>query len=192
MARGMINNGFPHWRPDLIVDGNSLRTSSLMAWTFRRKAGQLEIPFATLERVEASHRSLQHLLESKIPIYGVTTGFGDSGSRVISFHQSEELQKNLVSYLLCGSGPELSPEVSRAILLIRLNSMCRGLSGVSTALVERMRGITGSQSFCKCTRMRSTSALDTPESPRHIEFKRISKIARDTSGDNSGPEPQSK
>lgn len=123
----------------MIVDGNSLRATALMAWTFRRKASQLEIPSATLERVEASHRSLLHLLETKIPIYGVTTGFGDSGSRVISFHQSEQLQKNLVSYLLCGSGPALSPEVSRAILLIRLNSMCRGLSGVSTALVERLR-----------------------------------------------------
>jgi histidine ammonia-lyase len=123
----------------LIVDGNNLRSSALMAWTFQRTRGQVEIPQSTLEKVELSHRSLLQLLESRIPVYGVTTGFGDSGSRTISFHHSEQLQQNLVSYLLCGSGPLLAPEVSRAILLIRLNSMCRGLSGVSTALVERMR-----------------------------------------------------
>jgi len=123
----------------MIVDGQSLQTSTLLNWAFQRTSGEVEIPQATLLKVEKAHQSLQKLMENKIPIYGVTTGFGDSGYRTISFHQSEQLQKNLVSYLLCGSGPTLPVEASRAILAIRLNSMCRGLSGVSTQLIERMK-----------------------------------------------------
>jgi histidine ammonia-lyase/phenylalanine ammonia-lyase len=123
----------------LILDGNQLRPNDLWAVAFRRGAVEFSLDSATRGRINASHLALMQLLENKIPVYGVTTGFGDSGSRLISFHQSEELQKNLVSYLLCGSGPTLSPEVSRAILTIRLNSLSRGLSGVSVELIERMQ-----------------------------------------------------
>lgn len=123
----------------MIVDGENLTTTTLMAWAFRRGENVVEIPPRTLSRVQHAHESLQKLLEGRVPIYGVTTGFGDSGSRTISFHQSEQLQHNLVAYLLCGTGPVLPLEAARAILAIRLNSMCRGLSGVSVELVERMR-----------------------------------------------------
>lgn len=91
------------------------------------------------ERVEASHARLQTLLEQKIPIYGVTTGFGDSCTRPVSLEHSEQLQANLVSYLLCGTGPLLPVEAARATFLVRLNSLSRGYSGVSWELVDRMR-----------------------------------------------------
>jgi len=79
------------------------------------------------------------MMDQRLPIYGVTTGFGDSGNRTISPHHSEQLQENLVAYLLCGSGPVLPVEAARAILTVRLNSMCRGHSGVSIELIERMQ-----------------------------------------------------
>lgn len=122
-----------------ILDGQNLQVSSLLTMAFRREPFSVEIPEATRRQVERSHFALLKLLETRIPIYGVTTGFGDSGNRTISAHQSEQLQENLVAYLLCGSGPVLSVEASRAILTVRLNSMCRGLSGVSLELIERMQ-----------------------------------------------------
>ncbi len=124
---------------NLNLDGNQLRPSDLWTVAFRRQPVAFSVTDSAREKIEQSHRSLMHLLEAKVPIYGVTTGFGDSGSRAISYHQSEELQKNLVAYLLCGSGPCLSPEVSRAILTVRLNSLSRGLSGVSMGLIDRMQ-----------------------------------------------------
>jgi len=123
----------------MTVDGRSLSPTALIQCAFRRSLFEIEIPDQVFTQVEKAHASLQKLMENKTPIYGVTTGFGDSGNRTISFHQSEQLQKNLVSYLLCGSGPVLPAEVARAILTVRLNSMCRGLSGVSKGLIERMR-----------------------------------------------------
>lgn len=124
----------------LTVDGTSLQTRELLGWAFQRPGfAALEVSESAVKKVAQAHQSLQKILENKIPVYGVTTGFGDSGYRTISFHQSEQLQRNLVSYLLCGSGPVLPVEVSRAIVAIRLNSLCRGLSGVSPELIERLR-----------------------------------------------------
>jgi len=124
---------------NLLLDGHQLRPSDLFAAAFRRGPLEFHISEPAREKIQRSHNTLMQLLESKVPVYGVTTGFGDSGSRAISFHQSEELQKNLVSYLLCGTGPRLKPEVSRAILTVRLNSLSRGLSGVSPELIARMQ-----------------------------------------------------
>ncbi len=124
-----------------VFDGQNFKVSQLCALAFRDSSApiEVEIPKACLAQIERSHHALLKLLETRVPIYGVTTGFGDSGNRTISAHQSEQLQENLVAYLLCGTGPVLAPEVSRAILAIRLNSMCRGLSGVSVELVERLK-----------------------------------------------------
>ena len=92
-----------------------------------------------LKRIDSSHARLQVLLEKGLPIYGVTTGFGDSVQRSLGKENSEELQANLVSYLLCGSGPAIPIEASRAMFAVRLKSLSRGYSGVSRELMDRMR-----------------------------------------------------
>ncbi len=100
---------------------------------------QISITDSTLERIHAANKKLYDFIEKRVPVYGVTTGFGDSCFRVIQAEQAEELQKNLVLYLNCGTGPLLSESASRAVLLIRLQSLCRGYSGVSVSLIERMK-----------------------------------------------------
>ncbi len=124
---------------EIEISGRSMTLQQLWRLVFRRAEVTISLAPATCDRVRASHLSLLSLLEKGIPVYGVTTGFGDSGSRLISFHQSEELQRNLVSYLLCGSGPVLAPEVARGLLAIRLNSLSLGYSGVSVELLERLQ-----------------------------------------------------
>lgn len=92
-----------------------------------------------LDKINSSHQHLLKLLESNTPIYGVTTGFGDSSFRFVDSSQSETLQSNLVSYLLCATGNNFSKQVCRAVLLSRFNSLCLGHSGVSLELIERMK-----------------------------------------------------
>src|SRR5207244_4031125 len=52
---------------------------------------------------------------------------------------AEELQANLIAYLSCGTGPVVPELASRATLLIRLQSLSRGYSGVSVELLDRMK-----------------------------------------------------
>lgn len=102
-------------------------------WSMR-----LSIEPETLERVKGSQKALLSLLESEAPIYGVSTGFGEGSHRNISPSQALALQANLVSYLLCGSGEALPKPAVRAMMIFRLQSLSRGLSGVSTELLERL------------------------------------------------------
>jgi histidine ammonia-lyase len=117
-----------------------LSIETIKDFIFERKSFQsIEITAETKKRIELSQRNLLALLEKRIPIYGVTTGFGDSSSRFIDASQSEMLQKNLVAYLNCGTGKSIPERATRATLLIRLNSLCQGYSGVSLELIEHMK-----------------------------------------------------
>lgn len=89
--------------------------------------------------IQKSHDHLIHLYEKNAPIYGVTTGFGDSCFRIISTDKGEELQKNLINYLTCATGQNMPEKSSKAIALIRLISLSKGYSGVSIELIERLR-----------------------------------------------------
>lgn len=98
----------------------------------------LELDLNLKARCEKSHFRLLELLENHQPIYGVTTGYGDSCRRFVSPEHAETLQTNLVDYLNCGTGPALSRFASKAMCLARLRSLSLGFSGVSTALLEHM------------------------------------------------------
>ncbi len=99
----------------------------------------LEISRNCDTRVRQSYAQLQQWAEGSEPIYGVTTGFGDDCGRRIPIGQSELLQKNLVSYLLCGTGPSLPATAIKATALIRLISLSRGFSGVSPELIQSLK-----------------------------------------------------
>jgi histidine ammonia-lyase/phenylalanine ammonia-lyase len=97
-----------------------------------------EIENSQAEKITASQRKLMSLFEMGTPIYGVTTGFGDSCHRVIEQNEAHLLQHNLISYLRCGTGEDFSEEVGRLVLRLRLISLSRGLSGVSLEMIKKM------------------------------------------------------
>jgi phenylalanine ammonia-lyase len=125
----------------ITLNAERLPLKAVRAFATRGAGTPVEIEIAPemLARVRAAEKNLHGLIERGLPIYGVTTGFGDSCHRVITPSQTETLQKNLVSYLLAGTGPTLSREATRAIFLIRLRSLSRGYSGVSEELLARMK-----------------------------------------------------
>ena len=90
------------------------------------------------KKMEDSHAFLLHEIEKGKPIYGVTTGYGESGKNYSAFEEAKELQKNLFRFHGCGVGEYLTPEECKHVLLIRLTSLSKGYSGVTTNLLERM------------------------------------------------------
>ena len=90
------------------------------------------------EKIESSHRFLMKKIEEGNPIYGITTGYGESGTNYVAEQNAYELQKNLYRYHGCGVGPKLDKDVSKYVVLIRLISLSKGNSGVSFELLERL------------------------------------------------------
>jgi histidine ammonia-lyase/phenylalanine ammonia-lyase len=88
--------------------------------------------------VRASRALKQSLIEREIPIYGVTTGFGDSAHRQISSAKAGKLQQNILRFMGVGTGPLAPPEVVRVTMLLRANCLAKGNSGVRVELVEHL------------------------------------------------------
>src|SRR6201996_9587700 len=126
----------------LALDGSSLTTRAVAA---AARAGSPDVQLSDTARtqMEAALPLKWSLIEQGIPIYGVTTGFGDSCIRQIGADKAHELQRNLVLYHLNGTGPAAPAEVARATMMIRANSVSRGTSAirpeVAATLLEHMR-----------------------------------------------------
>jgi phenylalanine ammonia-lyase len=120
----------------LEIDGGSLTVEDVVR--VARSGGKAALSPDAVGRIDAS-RELKHtMIEREIPIYGVTTGFGDSAHRQIAPAKTAKLQQNLIRGLGCGTGQTASPEVTRATMLLRANCLAKGNSGVRLELIERL------------------------------------------------------
>lgn len=72
------------------------------------------------------------------PIYGINTGFGSLCDVEISKEKLAQLQLNLVRSHACGMGDQVSEEISRTILLLKIINASIGHSGCSPELMDRM------------------------------------------------------
>ncbi|HTE66159.1 MAG TPA: aromatic amino acid lyase, partial [Candidatus Binatia bacterium] len=82
------------------------------------------------DRMAASRAVIDRVVASGESVYGVTTGFGDLADVRISPEQTATLQRNLVRSHAAGVGESLPEEVVRAMLVLRVNALAVGLSGV--------------------------------------------------------------
>jgi histidine ammonia-lyase len=71
-------------------------------------------------------------------LYGINTGFGSLHNKVISSENLGLLQKNLVMSHACGVGEEVPPEITRLMLLLKIQSLSYGNSGVAVETVQRL------------------------------------------------------
>lgn len=78
----------------------------------------------------------QKLASSDAPVYGINTGFGSLCNTLISKKDLSQLQENLVLSHACGMGAEVRPEIVRLMLVLKIQSLAYGRSGVQVETVE--------------------------------------------------------
>ncbi|MCO6149023.1 histidine ammonia-lyase [Flavobacterium sp. NRK1] len=72
------------------------------------------------------------------PIYGINTGFGSLYNVKISNENLSQLQENLVKSHACGTGEEVPEAIVKIMLLLKIQSLSYGHSGVQLETVERL------------------------------------------------------
>jgi histidine ammonia-lyase len=87
-------------------------------------------------KIKAGADFLDQMLEKHGGIYGVTTGYGDSCGEQVSPEHYRDLPINLTRFHGCGLGDYFDKETTRALMLIRLNTLAQGYSGVSMELLR--------------------------------------------------------
>ncbi|MDL2296503.1 histidine ammonia-lyase [Bacteroidales bacterium OttesenSCG-928-B11] len=80
----------------------------------------------------------EKMKKSKTPVYGITTGFGSLCNTTISVEDLSTLQRNLVISHACGMGEEVPQEIVRIMLLLKIQSLSYGYSGVQVATIQRL------------------------------------------------------
>lgn len=76
--------------------------------------------------------------ECKEPVYGITTGFGSLCNISINADDLSQLQKNLVMSHACGVGDRVDSKIVRTMLLLKIQSLSYGNSGVQLSTVQRL------------------------------------------------------
>ena len=110
----------------------------------------------TLQEIISQHKSLALSDEVKIniqkcrlyldtkmasqetPIYGINTGFGSLCNVIISNDNLSKLQENLVMSHACGTGEEVPHEIVKIMLLLKIQSLSYGNSGVQLITMQRL------------------------------------------------------
>lgn len=78
----------------------------------------------------------EKLKQNKAPIYGINTGFGSLCNVIIVDADIEQLQINLVKSHACGMGEPVPQEIVKLMLLLKIQSLSYGKSGVQLKTVQ--------------------------------------------------------
>ena len=90
-------------------------------------------------RIQKCRDYLDKKMETQTtPIYGITTGFGSLCNHSISKEDLSTLQKNLVMSHACGTGEFVPKEIIRIMILLKVQSLSYGNSGVQVVTVQRL------------------------------------------------------
>ncbi|HWT98918.1 MAG TPA: histidine ammonia-lyase [Terriglobales bacterium] len=110
----------------------------------RRK---IELDPASHAAIDASAAVVQAVLDRKQTAYGVNTGFGSLAHTRIPDAQVADLQRRLVVSHAAGTGALLSDEVVHLILLLKINALARGFSGIRRPVIEALVSLLNAQVY---------------------------------------------
>lgn len=89
-------------------------------------------------RISRGAELLAEFIAAGKPVYGVSTGYGDSCTVTVPDEVLEQLPAHLVSYHGCGLGAHFDTDTSIAILVARLSSLAAGFSGVRMDVLTQL------------------------------------------------------
>ncbi|MFZ3185579.1 MAG: histidine ammonia-lyase [Pseudomonas sp.] len=99
---------------------------------------QLRLDESAAAAIEDSVACVQRILDEGRTAYGINTGFGLLAQSRIASADLQQLQRSLVLSHAAGIGAPLDDNLVRLIMLLKVNSLARGFSGVRRLLIEAL------------------------------------------------------
>ncbi len=118
----------------LIIDGDSLTLDEIDY--FIKENPKVEIAKKSILLINGSRALIEKWVESEESIYGVTTGFGEFSNVRISKENIKKLQENLILSHAVGCGENLPPAIVKIMMLLRLNALVKGYSGIRLSTLQ--------------------------------------------------------
>ncbi len=99
---------------------------------------QIKLISSAYDLIEKSYQVVQHVVTQERSVYGINTGFGLLANKKIARTELCDLQRRIVLSHAAGVGVPLDDETVKLILLLKINSLARGYSGVSRSLIDHL------------------------------------------------------
>lgn len=115
--------------------GEKLSLEQMKAILYKGVAVSLDK--VALERVKKSRLAVEKIVREERTVYGINTGFGKFSDVKIDEKDTKALQLHLIRSHACGVGEAFPEIVSRAMVVLRLNALMKGFSGIRADVLER-------------------------------------------------------
>lgn len=124
---------------EIILDGTNLTIEEVLQVAYGEPgAPHIRLSDNAQRAVSRSAAAVQQLLRDQVIAYGITTGFGAFKDRIIPPSEVEQLQYNIIVSHAVGMGVPYDQPTTRAIMLIRANTLARGYSGIRLETLQRL------------------------------------------------------
>lgn len=101
-----------------------------------RHGARVEISERSIQAMATTRKHIEALASGDTPVYGISTGFGALANRHIAIEDRVQLQKSLIRSHAAGMGPAVEQEVVRALMFLRLKTLCSGRTGVRPEVAQ--------------------------------------------------------
>ena len=118
----------------LQINGNDLSLDDLRQVVYERRP--VELADSARKKVVAAREVVEKLLRENRVAYAINTGVGKLSDVRIEPAQNRQLQVNLIRSHSAGVGEPLSQAETRAMMLLRANSLAKGFSGVRPEVID--------------------------------------------------------
>ena len=98
----------------------------------------VDIDKETIKRIAESNYNIKNIVNKSKKVYGVNTGFGKLSDVVVERKDLHKLQENLLISHACGVGKHFNEEVVRGMMLLRVNALARGYSGIRFEVILKL------------------------------------------------------
>ncbi len=123
-------------RPTVYTDGTTLSPQEVLM--VARGQASVEVSEDAWPSIHAARGVVDRIVETGETVYGINTGFGALVKERISQQDLADLQINLVRSHATGLGEDMSIEAVRAMMMVRLNSLCKGHSGIHPDCIRQL------------------------------------------------------
>lgn len=120
----------------IVLNGDGLNLDTFIK--IARYKAKVEIGLDHQQDVKDTRQYVDDIVDSETTVYGINTGFGMLSDTVINKKDVSQLQENLLKSHACTMGNPLSLEIVRGMMLLRINALIRGYSGIRLKVIQKI------------------------------------------------------
>ena len=112
-----------------------------------RSPTQLSLDESAIPAINAAEQAVLNVIKENRTVYGINTGFGLLANTRINVDELELLQRSIVLSHAAGTGDFMQEDTVRLLMLLKINSLARGYSGIRLSVINALINLFNAQVY---------------------------------------------